>query len=53
MGGEKVVDDVRAVVVGDGANSGNAGEGEWADELAQCQFEVEVVDFGSGLIAVQ
>ena len=29
------------------------GEGEWADELAQCQFEVEVVDFGSGFIAVQ
>ena len=53
VGGEEVVDDVRAVVVGDGANSGHAGEGEWADELAQCQFEVEVVEFGSGFVAVQ
>ncbi len=53
MGGEEVVDDAGAVIGGDGANSGHAGEGEWADELTQCQFEVEVVEFGSGFIAVQ
>jgi hypothetical protein len=46
VGGEKVIDDVRAVIVSDGANPSHSGEGEWSDELAERQFPVEVVKFG-------
>ena len=53
MGGEEIVDDVRAVLVGYGANPGHACEGQRADELAQRQFKVEVVEFGSSFIAVE
>ena len=46
VGGEKVIDDVRAVIVSDGANPSHSAEGEWSDELAERQFPVEVVKFG-------
>ena len=46
MGGEKFIDDVRAVIVSDSAKPGHSGEGEWSDELAKRQFLVEVVEFG-------
>lgn len=46
VGGEKVIDQVRAVVVCDGANPGHPGEGEWPDELTDRQFPVAMCEFG-------
>ena len=46
VGGEKAIDEVHAVVVSDGANAGHPGKRQWADQLAQRQFPVEVVELG-------
>lgn len=46
VGGEKAIDEVLAVVVSDAANPGHPGKRQWADQLAQRQFSVEVLQLG-------
>jgi hypothetical protein len=53
VGGEEVVDDACAVVGSHGAQAGHSREGEWPDELAQYEFDVDVAEFGAGFGALQ
>ena len=50
---QEVIDDVFAVVPAHGVKSGHACEGEWSDELAHGEFDVEVVEFVARLGALQ
>lgn len=50
---QEVIDDVFAVVPAHGVESGHACEGEWSDELAHGEFDVEVVEFVARLGALQ
>lgn len=50
---EEVIDDVFAVVLAHGVESGHACEREWSDELAHSEFDVEVVKLVARLGALE
>jgi hypothetical protein len=50
---EEVIDDVHAVVLGDGTEASHTRERQGPDELTHRQLRVEVVEFGAGFAALQ
>ncbi len=53
MSGEEVIDNMSAVVGSHGTQAGQSRERQRSEELAQCQLQVEVVEVGAGLGALQ